>query len=144
MSDWHRTPAARALGVPYPSPGAVRRGQSSSVLTAAVSNLGGLGSYGARSLNPKEIREVVADIRRRTSSPFAVNLRLSTEDHGGWEITREQFETALAPLLPLYREFDVEPPAYARTSAPRVADQMRRSSSSASPRSALCSACPTR
>jgi nitronate monooxygenase len=118
MSDWHRTPAARALGVPYPSPGAVRRGQSSSVLTAAVSNVVGLGSYGARSLNPKEIREVVADIRRRTSSPFAVNLRLSTEDHGGWEITREQFETALAPLLPLYRGplgYLNAPPAFGKT-----------------------------
>jgi len=118
MSDWHRTAAARALGVPYPSPGAVRRGQSSSVLTAAVSNVVALGSYGARSLNPKEIREVVADIRRRTSSPFAVNLRLSTEDHGGWEITREQFETALAPLLPLYRGplgYLNAPPAFGKT-----------------------------
>ena len=67
MSDWHRTAAARALGVPYPIiQGPFGGGQSSSVLTAAVSNLGGLGSYGARSLNPKEIREVVADIRRRT------------------------------------------------------------------------------
>ena len=91
MSDWHRTAAARALGVPYPIiQGPFGGGQSSSVLTAAVSNLGGLGSYGARSLNPKEIREVVADIRRRTSSPFAVNLWLSTEDPGASEITREQ------------------------------------------------------
>ena len=125
MSDWHRTAAARALGVRYPIiQGPFGGGQSSPLLTAAVSNLGGLGSYGARTLNPEEIREVVADIRRRTSSPFAVNLWLSVEDQGASDVTREQFEAALAPLLPLYREFDVEPPAYARTSAPRVADQI--------------------
>ena len=91
MSDWHRTAAARALGVPYPIiQGPFGGGQSSPALAAAVSNLGGLGSYGARGLNPNEIREVVADIRRRPSSPFAVNLWLSAEDHGASEITREQ------------------------------------------------------
>ena len=144
MSDWHRTAAARALGVPYPIiQGPFGGGQSSSVLTAAVSNLGGLGSYGARGLNPKEIRQVVADIRRRTSSPFAVNLWLSTEDDGASR-SRANSSRRHLPLLPLYREFDVEPPAYARTSAPRVADQIEALIDSASPRSALCSACPTR
>jgi nitronate monooxygenase len=125
MADWYSTPAARALGVRYPIiQGPFGGGQSSPELTAAISNLGGLGSYGARALYPKEIREVVADIRRRTSSPFAVNLWLSVEDPGAAEVTREQFEAALAPLLPLYREFDVKPPVYARTSAPRVTDQI--------------------
>ena len=125
MSDWRRTAAARALGVAYPIvQGPFGGGQSSPELTAAISNLGGLGSYGARGLYPKEIREVVTDIRRRTSSPFAVNLWLSVEDPGASDVTREQFEAALAPLLPLYREFDVEPPAYARTNTPRVADQI--------------------
>jgi len=125
MADWHSTPAARALGIRYPIiQGPFGGGQSSPELTAAVSNLGGLGSYGARTLHPNEIREVVADIRRRTSSPFAVNLWLSVEDQGASDVTPEQFEAALAPLLPLYREFDVTPPAYARRRRPRVVDQI--------------------
>jgi nitronate monooxygenase len=125
MSSWHQSVAARALGVRYPIiQGPFGGGLSSPTLTAEVSNLGGLGSYGARSLSPHEIREVVAAIRRQTSSPFAVNLWLSTEDQRAREVTREQFERAQAPLLPLYRELDVDPPAYARTSAPRLADQI--------------------
>jgi nitronate monooxygenase len=56
MSDWHRTAAARELGVRYPIiQGPFGGGQSSPELAAAISNLGGLGSYGARSLNPMEI-----------------------------------------------------------------------------------------
>jgi len=47
-----------------------------------------------------------------------VNLWLSKEDHGASEITREQFETALAPLLPLYRGplgYLNAPPAFGKT-----------------------------
>ena len=43
-------------------------------LIAAVSNAGGLGSLGAAYLSPDEIRAQVAEIRRLTDRPFAVNL----------------------------------------------------------------------
>jgi nitronate monooxygenase len=117
--------AASALGIRYPIvQGPFGGGLSSAALTAEVSNLGGLGSYGARGHSPQQIREVVADIRRRTSSPFAVNLWVSAADDGASLITREQFERALVPLLPLYRYFEVEPPAYAPTPSPRVDEQI--------------------
>ena len=125
MPAWHQTAAARRLGVTYPIvQGPFGGGHSSAELTAAVSNLGGLGSFGARGLAPQDIGSDVADIRRRTSAPFAINLWLSVEDQGASEITRDEFERALAPLLPLYRELEAEPPTYARTRAPRIADQI--------------------
>ncbi len=125
VSSWHHSAAARAIGVRYPIvQGPFGGGQSSAALTAAVSNLGGLGSYGARTHTPQEIREVVADIRRRTASPFGVNLWLSVEDPGASQVTREQFEQAREALRPLYRLAGVEPPAFTRVAAPRVDDQI--------------------
>src|SRR5689334_1086591 len=108
MIVWPHTPAARTLGIDYPIiQGPFGGGHSSAELTAAVSNLGGLGSFGARGLSPEEIGVVAADIRGRTSKPFAVNLWMSVEDDGAAAVTREAFERALAPLLPLYREAGV-------------------------------------
>ena len=125
MSSWQHSAAARALGVRYPIvQGPFGGGQSSAALTAAVSNLGGLGSYGARTHTAQEIREVVADIRRRTASPFAVNLWISVQDPGASQVTREQFEQAREALRPLYRLAGVEPPSFRRAAAPRVDDQI--------------------
>jgi len=126
MAAWHQTAAARTLGVSYPIvQGPFGGGHSSAELTAVVSNLGGLGSFGARGLAPGNIGPVVDDIRRRTSAPFAINLWMSLEDDGAAAITREQFEDALAPLLPLYREFHVTPPAFSGSQSPNVADQIQ-------------------
>ena len=124
MTQWSDTTVSRTLGVRYPIvQGPFGGGQSSAALVAAVSNAGGLGSYGARGLTPGAIREVVAEIRQRTSSPFAVNLWVSTQDDGAQAVTREEFDAALAPILPLYRELGVEPPRFERKAEPRVDDQ---------------------
>jgi nitronate monooxygenase len=49
-------------------------GPSTPALCAAVSEAGGLGSYGAAYLPPEKLREEIRAIRRLTSRPFAVNL----------------------------------------------------------------------
>ena len=49
-------------------------GYSTSELVAAVSNAGGLGSFGAHHLAPDSILETAAAIRAQTSRPFALNL----------------------------------------------------------------------
>jgi nitronate monooxygenase len=43
-------------------------------LVSAVSNSGGLGSFGAHILSPDEIRKVVEEIRAQTLAPFSINL----------------------------------------------------------------------
>jgi nitronate monooxygenase len=49
-------------------------GPSTPALCAAVSEAGGLGSYGAAYLAPGKLREEIRAIRAATSRPFAVNL----------------------------------------------------------------------
>lgn len=43
-------------------------------VVAAVSNAGALGSFAGGAISPNAMREGVAEIRRRTQKPFAVNL----------------------------------------------------------------------
>jgi nitronate monooxygenase len=49
-------------------------GVTNPVMVAAVSNAGALGSLGATAMSPDQIREAVAEIRKRTDRPFNVNL----------------------------------------------------------------------
>ena len=49
-------------------------GLSTVALAAAVSDAGGLGSFGAHILEPGEITALVADLAAATAKPFAVNL----------------------------------------------------------------------
>jgi nitronate monooxygenase len=49
-------------------------GPSTPALCAAVSEAGGLGSYGGAYLTPAKLREEIRAIRAATSRPFAVNL----------------------------------------------------------------------
>ena len=49
-------------------------GPSTAALCAAVSEAGGLGSYGAAYLSPGRLREEIRAIRALTAKPFAVNL----------------------------------------------------------------------
>lgn len=63
------------LGIEHPViQGPMAGGGSTVEMAAAVSNAGGLGSLGAAYLTPQQITEQVAELRRRTSRPFAVNL----------------------------------------------------------------------
>jgi nitronate monooxygenase len=125
MTPWYRSRVAAVLGIDYPIiQGPFGGGLSSATLVAEVSNLGGLGSFGAQGLAPEQIREIVADIRQRTARPFALNLWVSTEDAGASEVTAEAFDEALALLRPFYAELGVEPPRYAPRSRVRFDDQV--------------------
>jgi nitronate monooxygenase len=71
---------------------------STQTLTAAVSNFGGLGSFGAHGLTPGAIKDVIAEIRSLTSKPFAMNLWVSMEDEGARTSDENAFNRSLAPL----------------------------------------------
>jgi nitronate monooxygenase len=69
------TRVAELLGTRYPIVQApMAGGFTTPELVAAVSNAGGLGSLGAAILPPDELRASIAEIRRLTDRPFAVNL----------------------------------------------------------------------
>ena len=95
---WTNNRLASRLGLHYPIIQGPLGGLSSQRLTAAVSNYGGLGSFGAHSLKPDAIRNVIREIKGLTPKPFAMNLWVSMEDEGAWTSTEEDFHRSLAPL----------------------------------------------
>ena len=82
MPAWNRNRLTAKLGIDYPVIQGPLGGLSSQKLTAAVSNFGGLGAFGAHGLAPEAIKDVIAEIRSLTSKPFAMNLWVSMEDEG--------------------------------------------------------------
>ncbi len=109
---WQDTAVSRKLGLRYPIvQGPFGGGLSSVDLLAAVSNAGGLGSFGVHHLTPAQIRELNATIRSRTDQPYALNLWVSNHDEGGLSLTAEQFAAGIERFRPYYEELGVEPPA---------------------------------
>ena len=70
----------RLLGVETPIVLGPFGGMSSVELTAAVSEAGGLGSFGLYGLGPDRIHEVARELRERTAKPFAATGSASTRD----------------------------------------------------------------
>ena len=81
IASW-RNRLRSILGIEHPISQGPPGGLSSQKLTAAVSNVGGLGSFGAHSMAPHAIDDAIAQIRSLTTKPFAINLWVSMEDEG--------------------------------------------------------------
>jgi nitronate monooxygenase len=94
-------------------------------LTAAVSNFGGLGSFGAHALPPAAIKDVIAQIRSLTSKPFAMNLWVSMEDEGARASDESTFNRSLAPLAIHLAALGAPRPTYKPYSPTRFEDQAR-------------------
>ncbi|WP_433675814.1 NAD(P)H-dependent flavin oxidoreductase [Microbacterium gorillae] len=94
------TRLATLLGIESPIVLGPFGGLSSVDLTAAVSNAGGLGSYGLYGYDADRITRTVAELRERTGRPLALNLWIPTGD----EVVPDDVDwdaatTALAPLF---------------------------------------------
>ncbi|MFD3447409.1 NAD(P)H-dependent flavin oxidoreductase [Microbacteriaceae bacterium 4G12] len=50
---------------------------SNAILTAAVSEAGGLGTIGAGTMKPEEVEEIIIETKRRTNKPFSVNIAIT-------------------------------------------------------------------
>src|SRR5690242_2300885 len=109
---WNRNRLTKKLGIDYPIIQGPLGGLSSQRLTAAVSNFGGLGSFGALNLSPKDIKDVISQIRSLTAKPFAVNLWVSMEDDGARSSDEAAFNRSLAPLAGYLAELQAPPPRY--------------------------------
>lgn len=110
---WNDTPFNKLIGVRYPIvQGPFGGGFSSPRLAAAVSNAGGLGSFGAQGMSPDRIAEIVTEIGDLTSAPFAVNLWVSTEEPDAFTATARDYEAALRPLVPFFEALGVAPPSF--------------------------------
>ncbi len=125
MPDWNKNRLTSRLGIDYPIIQGPLGGLSSQRLTAAVSNFGGLGSFGAHGLVPDAIKDVIAQIRSLTSKPFAMNLWVSMEDEGARTSDETAFNHSLAPLADHLTAVGALRPAYKSYSATRFEDQAR-------------------
>ncbi len=121
------------MGVQYPILQGPFGGNLSTVkLAAAVSNLGGVGGFGAYTLTPAEIAKADEELRKATDKPYNLNLWVKDVDEpadpvelaGLKELFRPYFEEAGVPLpatLPVVSSsfenqvqviLDVRPPVF--------------------------------
>jgi nitronate monooxygenase len=82
-------------------------GPSTPALCAAVSEAGGLGSYGAAYLPPAKLREEIRAIRALTRRPFVVNLQIDD----GVSASPQQIAAAQEALAPFRAELGLPPPS---------------------------------
>jgi len=125
MFPWNRNRLTAKLGIDYPIIQGPLGGLSAQKLTAAVSNFGGLGSFGALSLTPEAIKDTIAEIRSLTSKPFAMNLWVSMEDEGARASNERAFNRSLAPFASHLAALGAPLPSYKPYSPTRFEDQAR-------------------
>jgi len=124
-TQWNKTRISSSLGIEYPIIQGPLGGLSTQRLTASVSNFGGLGSFGAHSLGPSAIGDVIAEIRALTPKPFAINLWVSMEDEGARTSHREAFSRSLEPLAEHIRALGGALPTYKAYVPIKFEDQVR-------------------
>lgn len=99
-------------------------GLSTVELTATVSELGGLGSFGAHQLAPEAIVEVAQQVRARTQAPFALNLWISDHDAGGAHVSQADFERYVRAFEPIFIELNLPAPQPPAQYAQRYEEQI--------------------
>jgi nitronate monooxygenase len=106
---WQNNRATQLLGITHPiMQGPFGGGLSTVALTAAVSNAGGLGGYGAYTLNATDIYEIDKQIRAATDKPYNLNLWVSDHDEA---LSDERFEQAQQLFKPYFDAAGVAMPA---------------------------------
>ncbi|MFY2563217.1 NAD(P)H-dependent flavin oxidoreductase [Corallococcus terminator] len=110
---WTETRVARMLGTRLPLvQGPFGGGMSTTRLAAAVSEAGGLGSFGAHHLSAAQLEDTVRELRGLTSRPFAINLWVPLEGERELRPTPEEFQAGVARLKPWYDELGLPLPTY--------------------------------
>jgi nitronate monooxygenase len=105
------TEATRRLGVEHPIvQGPFGGGLSTEQLAATVSNLGGLGSYGAHVVAPSDMAALAGRIRALTDRPFALNLWVSDADPDAETFDEAKLDEVWPLFEPYFRELGVPRP----------------------------------
>lgn len=109
------------LGIRHPILLGAFGGLSSTALTAAVSDAGGLGAYGLYGYDGDRIRSTAAALREATDQPFALNIWLPTGD----EVEPGPQHTVFAQALePFYEAVGVEVPHRPERYLPSLDEQL--------------------
>lgn len=111
---WNKTKITELLGIQYPIlQGPMGGGFSTAELLAAVSDAGGLGSYGAYTLTPEEMLEAAKAIKAKTDKPYNINLWVSDVDKSLANYPPESLEKVKALFKPYFDELGIPLPELA-------------------------------
>jgi len=122
---WKDTPVTRRLGLAAPIvQGPFGSGLSSVDLVVAVSESGGLGSFGVHHLDGAGIRKIAGEIRARTQRPFALNLWMPLGDSDDPQLSDARWNAACELLRPYFLELNVPMPDRPARFGPQFEEQL--------------------
>ncbi len=105
---WTKTKFTELLGIAYPIVQGPFGGRLSSIeLASTVSNLGGMGSFGAQPLSPEEILQTNNALRKATDKPYAINLWVNDRDDRLKTFGQAEYEKLKELFAPYFNEFNV-------------------------------------
>jgi nitronate monooxygenase len=123
---WKDTEVARRLGLAAPIvQGPFGSGLSAVDLVVAVSESGGLGSFGVHHLDGAGIRKVAGEIRARTQRPFALNLWIPLGDSDDPQLSDTRWNAACELMRPYFTELDLPMPVRPARFGPRYEEQVK-------------------
>jgi len=123
---WNKNRITDLLGIEYPIfQGPFGGGLSTAELTATVSNMGGLGGFGAYTLSPEEIYETAQQIRSKTDQPFNLNLWVSDMDIINEKDTWEQYDKAIKIFKPYFDRLEIDIPPMPASFESRFQNQVQ-------------------
>ncbi|MGN7705135.1 NAD(P)H-dependent flavin oxidoreductase [Chryseobacterium sp. 22543] len=109
---WNKNRITELLGIEYPIlQGPFGGGLSTVELTTAVSNLGGLGGFGAYTLSPQEIYDIHKEILTKTDKPYNLNLWIKDHDIIDEQHTKDQYQKAIEIFKPYFDLLDTDIPS---------------------------------
>ncbi len=122
---WNNTRVSEVLGITFPILlGPFGGGMSSVTLAAAVSNTGGLGSFGVNYLAPEGITELVRELASMTPNPFNINLWVPLPGEREAELSATQLEESAQRLSPYATLLGIAPGAAPPQSFPDFDEQL--------------------
>ncbi|HEU4778259.1 MAG TPA: nitronate monooxygenase, partial [Steroidobacteraceae bacterium] len=122
---WKDTPVTRRLKLDAPIvQGPFGSGLSAVELVIAISEGGGLGSFGVHHLDGAGIRAIDAQIRARTRRAYSLNLWIPLGDSDDPRLTDEQWRAALELLRPYFEELCVPMPVRPARFGPHYQEQV--------------------
>ena len=108
---WHQTKITALFGIKYPVLlGPMGGGFSTPELLAAVSNAGGLGSFGAYTLTPQELLATAEKINAKTSKPYNINLWVNDVDEDLKNYPQENIIKIKNLFKPYFDELNISLP----------------------------------
>lgn len=123
---WNKTRVTEALGIAYPiMQGPFGGGLSTAKLVATVSNMGGLGGYGAYQVNASDIYEIDKQIKTATDKPYNLNLWVSDADAPNTTVSDEHYERVKARFRPYFDRAGIDMPAKPAAFKTRFEDQVQ-------------------